>query len=135
MTITKEHFDQFKEDLDKQLTQIDKKLDLVVNPKTGVFAELRDVNTKANRAHERIDSLESNHKQLKKVVCGDEGKPGLDYDVFQLKKSQSKRMKVMDWVMRSLVVGIVGMLGLALKFIFENLDGIRKMIDILQRTP
>ena len=135
MTITKEHFDQFKEDLDKQLVQIDKKLDLVVNPRTGVFAELREINTKANRAHERIDGLEKDHKSLKQVVQGKDGEHGLDYDVFVLKKSQSRRIKIMDWVMRSLIVGMVGLFAYIGKFVLENIDGVQRLIELIKRIP
>ncbi len=59
-----EQFNDLKSDIQDMRT----KLDYVLHPKNGIFAELQRVNSKVDAAHRRIDGIEGRRDRRRKNI-------------------------------------------------------------------
>lgn len=70
-----------REYIENQFKIFNEKIDYIIHPKTGIFVELANINTKADAAHRRIDNIEAqklrkeqekkNRKELwQKIIIG-----------------------------------------------------------------
>lgn len=53
--------------IEGQFSTFNKKLNVILDPKDGIYAELAIINNKADRAHHRIDKLEKVKKEKKDI--------------------------------------------------------------------
>lgn len=52
-----------REYIESQFKIFNEKIDYIIHPKTGIFVELANINTKADAAHRRIDDIEAQKLQ------------------------------------------------------------------------
>jgi len=100
--------DALKREISEGFTHVNKKLDLLLDPKTGVFTELRDINNRAEKAHERIDVQEKSIEKIKYQLYGDlntagyeaiikENKTAID-DLRKHRENTVKSLKKAFWI-------------------------------------
>jgi len=77
MNITKAEFQSFKSDISTGIRALNEKLDKLLDPQTGVFAEIQNIRTANKRAHERIDGLDNENKKIKIHIYGENGRGGV----------------------------------------------------------
>lgn len=90
--IMPEGLEALRNEIKDALSNISKKLDLLLDPKTGVFSELRDINNKADKAHTRIDDLEKGIDRLKDRFYGDMQTEGFE----DVSKENRKRIEALE---------------------------------------
>ncbi len=65
--------EQFKE-IKENLQDVRTRLDYILHPKNGIFAELQKINSKADAAHRRIDSMidskQRKRRNIDRLVVG-----------------------------------------------------------------
>lgn len=81
-----------KGEINKGFDHVNKKLDLLLNPKTGVFSELLIINNKSEKAHERLDEVEKSFAKMKDRFYGDVNMQGYE-DIIKNNATEIKALK------------------------------------------
>ena len=63
----KEYFDKVFGEIKDDLIEVNKKLDYILHPEHGIYAELHKINSKADAAHRRIDVIEGRREKYRKL--------------------------------------------------------------------
>lgn len=109
--ISKEEFKRFEEDLkeiislrfehvNEAIKKIDSKMDSMSNYQREVITDLAKVNSKAEKANHRLDTVESDIQDIRQTLDGDKDNPGLTDDIRAIKDwIQTKRKYWQKFVM------------------------------------
>lgn len=90
--ITMTELETLKGEINKGFDHVNKKLDLLLNPKTGVFSELLIINNKSEKAHERLDEVEKSFAKMKDRFYGDVNMQGYE-DIIKNNATEIKALK------------------------------------------
>lgn len=106
MEVTQQEFQSFKTELAEYFKEINRKMDRLLDPESGVFAKIQQVNAKADKAHSRIDAIDASHTKVKEIVYGIGDGVGVREDIRELKEHRTNTVKILSRIGWTIVTPI-----------------------------
>ena len=111
--ITSEDFANFKSEVLSLLGNITAKVDRLLDPESGVFAKINIVDRKADKAHDRLDTLGTSYEKMKVQVYGNDNALSMREEVRLLNEHRTKVSSIVTrvaWTISTPILAGIGYL-------------------------
>lgn len=110
--VTQVEFESLKSEISNYFQELNRKMDRLLDPESGVFAKIQNLDAKSDKAHERLDAFGDSYAKVKDIIYGN-GVPGIREQIRDLTHHRDRTVKVLvriGWTISTPILGGLGYL-------------------------